>query len=127
MSSYAARGKLRTFQILFIRIDSGEPIDVTTPTIEVFHYDDIDGVTGQNKVVDVLPSSLVHDPVVGQYHYVWSVPGNKPLGQVHYARYSGTDPLVNQPINFEEEFAIIDDNPPLYPTCGGMTASFVPW
>ena len=127
-SSFAIRGKHRTFQILFIKIESGQPTDVLSPSIEIFHYDDLDGTTGQNKIIDVVSTALTHDSSVGQYHFVWLVPINKPLQQVHYARYQGLDPDTSEPIQLEEQFIVTDDEtaPPPRP-CGGMTCSFVKW
>jgi len=124
--SYAVRGKNRTFQIMFIRAETGEPVDVDDPIINIFHYDDLDGPTGQNKIVDVVDASIISDPSVGQYHYVWLVPITKPLRQVHYARFSGIDPLTNKNIFCEESFSIIDDIASTPTTCGGsMSCSFI--
>ncbi len=123
--SYAVRGKNRTFQVLFVRAVTGDPVDLTNPIVDIFHYDDLDGPTGQNKIMDVVAASLVSDVPVGQYHYVWLVPITKQLRQVHYARYSGTDPLNSKTISCEESFSIIDDTPPFTPSGGIMTSSFI--
>jgi hypothetical protein len=127
MSSFAVRGGHRTFQILFIRAESGEAIAVTNPLITLFHYDDLDGVTGLNRIVDITPTPLIAMSIIGQYCYAWDVPVNKVMNQMHYARYTGTDPLYGKEINYEESFSITDEDiiQPRTQVCGRMTASFI--
>lgn len=128
MSSFAVRGKKRTFYVLFIREATGEPFDPDNPTIEIFHYDDLDGSSGSNKIVDVSETTLISDPEVGHYHFVWSVPYTKPLRQVHYAVSTGDDPFTSRAGYIEEIFSIIDDTSDSggSTTCNrGMTCSFV--
>jgi len=127
--SYAVRGKRRTFYVLFLREETGDPFDPTNPVIEIFHYDDLDGATGTNKIVDVPATALISDPEVGHFHFVWAVPYTKPLRQVHYALSTGDDPITGRTGHCEEIFSIIDDTDPSSTPSpcggGGMTCSFV--
>jgi hypothetical protein len=123
--TYAIRGSNRTFQVLFVRGSTGIAVSVTNPTITIFHYDDIDGITGNNKIIDVYNATLIPDSDIGQYHYVWYVPSSKLINQMHYTIFKGFDPSTNLNIVLEESFSIVDGNTSSNGLIRNMTSSFI--
>jgi len=110
-------GQPFTFTVLFLD-GSNNPTNVTSPTIEVFYFND----SGQRIHIvaagTVLPSSFPAE--TGRYSYTFTIPSTL---EVHYEIYGvmrGIEPATSDNLVIEQQIDLFPEAEP-----GGMRASFV--
>jgi len=111
-------GREFTFTALFLDA-VGTPISVTTPTIEVFHYDE----TGV-KVSDITAGTVLPDsnpPETGRYAYSYSIPDTWDTRVQLYGLMQGIDPGSGDILYVEREVDLFTDEI----TGDGLSVSFV--
>ena len=92
MAAEAVIGTDHVFQVIFIDTDTGQPIAVNNPIIDVFHYDTLGA-----RVDDVSGAALVPDVTeVGRYSYYFPIPTTFVDGDTVYGYMTGEKPASTE-------------------------------
>lgn len=115
-------GQPFTFTVLFLD-DINTPVTVTTPTIEVFYFDDLGAKVYLVPIGTVLPAAVPAE--VGRYAYPWTIPGSLDIRNTLHAVLRGTNPATLDDLVGELDVDLFTADAGTGGNVDGLRAAFV--